>query len=486
MSKQLQTIVIDPGHGGTESVGGSSSNNAVSDNGLLEKDLTFDIARRTASVLKDAANVLLTRNADVNLSLAERADIARRNNAAVFLSIHFNGFRDKTIDGVETFVASKPNLQSENLAQNVLQNLVRVTKGNNRGIRFADMGVLIPNRHSPQTAACLAEISFLTNPAQARNLEDAAYRQQIAIALGDAVLNNLPKTSASQSFSFDEDDDLAPGDFQSLDYEALGGDPVFDIKLPVSKTSTNGDDIHSVKKRLIELGFDWITLDKKMDTATVDAIKLFQTIVSGKNSISGDGKIDVGKTTHSWLQAVNAPRWQTMPAGSQTEGFLNYELTDTNDTHDFGTDWMADAIRSAAAHYRDNYLKTNTSAALFTVNDVSLPRGGNTPDHAGHEAGLACDLQLPKTDGKSGGITYSAGNFDRNAARAILKALKAQSSVSNIYFNDPDLIAENLCSALSGHDNHIHFEVKPPARGTIERHDLKHYHSGGRLYQGSY
>ncbi|MBC7899597.1 MAG: hypothetical protein H7070_06040, partial [Saprospiraceae bacterium] len=68
----------------------------------------------------------------------------------------------------------------------------------------------------------------------------------------------------------------------------------------------------------------------------------------------------------------------------------------------------------------------------------------------------------------------------------ILKALKAQSSVSNIYFNDPDLIAENLCSALGGHDNHIHFEVKPPARGAIKRHDLKHYHSGGRLYQGSY
>ena len=48
MSNELKTIVIDAGHGGHGKVGGSSGNNAVGANGLLEKDLTLDIARRTA------------------------------------------------------------------------------------------------------------------------------------------------------------------------------------------------------------------------------------------------------------------------------------------------------------------------------------------------------------------------------------------------------------------------------------------------------
>ena len=472
MSNQY-TVVLDAGHGGAEKIGGSSPNNAVGAGNLREKDLTLDIARRTATVLKNDANVTLTRNADVNLSLAERADIARRQNASVFLSLHFNGFHDKAVDGTETFVATRANPASETLARLVLDNLVNVTQVANRGIKRADLGVLQPSRHLPQTAACLAEIAFLTHPEQAKRLADAAYRQQIAVALGDAVLKTLsPPASISPSQSFDYEDDLDWAYYQPLDSFALGDQPVFDIKKSVGKDSKNEDDIYAVKKRLIELGFDWITLNKKMDAATVDAIKLFQTIINGHNAISGDGKIDVGKNTHRWLQAVNAPRWQTMPAGSQAEGFLNFELSDTKDTHDFGVDWMSETIKSAAAHYRDNHLKTNTSAALLTVNDVSLAHGGNTPDHAAHEAGLSCDLQLPRADGKAGGINLTNKEdrkiYDRAAARAVLQALRAQKSVARIFFNDADLVKEGLCAKLNGHDDHIHFETKPPARGAIE------------------
>ena len=492
MSNELKTIVIDAGHGGHGKVGGSSGNNAVGANGLVEKDLTLDIARRTATVLKDSANVVLTRNADVNLSLIERADIARHNRASVFLSLHFNGFSDTSVDGTEVFIGSKAGTASERLAGDLLENLAHVTRAQKRGVKRADLGVLATGRQLPETSACLVEIAFLSNPAQAKDLEDRAYRQQIALALGDAVLKNLRGAHASQqgvSFEY-EDDDLGEQHFQSLDAGAMSGNPVFDISGTVSKTSTNGDDTFAVKKRLIQLGYDWITLDKKMDTTTVDAIKLFQTIIAGNNAISGDGKIDVGKNTHKWLQAINAPRWQTMPAGSQAEGFLNFELSDTKDTHDFGTHWIADTIKAAAAHYRDNYLKTHSSAALLTVNDVSLPHGGNTPDHDGHEAGLACDLQLPKTDGKAGGINLTIpaqkALYDRDAARAILNALRAQPNMSSIFLNDDVLIGEGLCARLKGHDHHIHFQINPPARGAIETDGMGYYHSGGRLYQGSH
>jgi N-acetylmuramoyl-L-alanine amidase len=487
MSYRRPVVVIDPGHGGNEKIGGSSPNNAAGANGLMEKDLTLDIARRTAAVLQDGVNVLLTRSADVNLSLAERASIARRNSADLFLSIHFNAFKDKKVDGVETFVARKTNPQSEIFAKNVLQNLVKITRSNNRGVRIADLGVIKPERHAPNSAACLVEIGYLTNPAQAEYLRDEAYRQQIAVALGNAIFNSLPKTSRRSNVALGVEDELEAPAYQQLDSVALGGDPVFEIKKSVGKSGDNReDDVYAVKERLIGLGFDWIKLDKKMDSKTIEAIKLFQTIIAGKNSISGDGRIDVGKDTYLWLQTENAPRWQTMPAGSQTEGFFNYELSDQKDTHDFGTNWMANTIRSTAAYYRDNYLKTNSSAALFTVNDVSLAQGGNTPDHAGHEAGLACDLQLPKKDGKAGGITYQDSQYDQNAARAVLKALNAQSNVTTIYFNDPVMTKADLCRTAPGHDNHIHFEIKPPARGVIERKDLMHYRSGGRLYQGSH
>ncbi|MEZ5426046.1 MAG: N-acetylmuramoyl-L-alanine amidase [Pyrinomonadaceae bacterium] len=297
-------------------------------------------------------------------------------------------------------------------------------------------------------------------------------------------------TSPAQGFSLGLDDELDERHFQPLEAVGLDGNPVFDIGESVGKSGKNKEaDILAVKKRLISLGYDWLTPDKTVSNVFIAAIKLFQTIISGKNSISGDGRIDVGGNTFKWLGAINAPRWQTMPAGSAAEGFFNFELTDTADKHDFGTDWMADAIKAAGGHYRDNYLKAHPSAALLTVNDVSLPHGGDTPDHAGHEAGLACDLQLPRTDGKAGGInltkTSDLSLYDRDAARAVLQALRAQTAVSRIFLNDNVLIKEGLCVWADGHDHHIHFEIKPPDRGAVETDGMGYYHSGGMLYQGS-
>jgi hypothetical protein len=87
----------------------------------------------------------------------------------------------------------------------------------------------------------------------------------------------------------------------------------------------------------------------------------------------------------------------------------------------------------------------------------------DTPQHAGHETGLACDMRLPRKDGQSGGITFEAQVYDRNTARAQLKALRVQPLFKRAFFNDPALIQEGLCARATGHDNHIHFEVGAPA-----------------------
>src|SRR4051794_12223467 len=182
---EAPTVVIDPGHGGAASVGGSSPNNASGPNGLLEKDVTLDLARRVAAALGGRARVLLTRTADENRSLADRAQVAHDANAAVFLSIHMNGFRDPSVDGSEAWVARGANDGSRRLARAVLDGVLSVTHVADRGVREEALGVLLPSRHSGTTAATLLEVAFLTNPDEAYRFAQESYRQALAEAIAD-------------------------------------------------------------------------------------------------------------------------------------------------------------------------------------------------------------------------------------------------------------------------------------------------------------
>jgi N-acetylmuramoyl-L-alanine amidase len=191
ISDRLPVIVIDPGHGGSQSIGGSSPNNATGPNGMLEKDLTLDLARRLRAILSPVANVALTRDGDVNLSLADRARAARDRHADLFLSIHLNGFKDLQTDGTEVWVAREANPQSRAFAQAILKHVQGVTGVKDRGVKQSDLGVILPNRHDPRTAACLLEVAFLTNPTQARRLAGESYRRRIAEAMASAVRQQI-------------------------------------------------------------------------------------------------------------------------------------------------------------------------------------------------------------------------------------------------------------------------------------------------------
>lgn len=228
------------------------------------------------------------------------------------------------------------------------------------------------------------------------------------------------------------------------------------------------EDVIAVKTRLIELGFDWLQPDSVAGPVTIQVIKLFQAIKNGFNRVGdprNDGRVDVGGDTLKWLQAVNAPRWQLMPAGSRDEGYINHNIADLSDQHDFGTNWLAEVLQATGARYKDRYLSTHPNAALLTINDVSLPRGGDTPLHATHETGLACDIRLPRKDGSVGGTTVlETAVYDRNAMRAMLKAFRQHELASRVLLSDQQLVSEGLCRAAQGHLNHAHFEIKPPVR----------------------
>lgn len=188
-------VVLDPGHGGRTVAGGSSPNNARGYNGLLERDLTLDLARRVVAAMSKrvTAEVRLTRTTDVNLSLADRAAAAKSANADVFVSLHFNGSDDPAVDGTEAWIAASPNARSQHLAQRLCSGVANAARIRNRGVRQRDLGVLKADRHTPNTAACLLEVAFLSNHDEASRLAQAQHldtlAEAVARSIGDALVS---------------------------------------------------------------------------------------------------------------------------------------------------------------------------------------------------------------------------------------------------------------------------------------------------------
>ena len=185
----LCDIVIDPGHGGDMAAGHSTPLGVRGPGGTLEKDVTLRLAQRLAAALGPAAR--LTRDSDTNLTLAARADIARSAGARAFVSLHANsgGPGER---GAEAWVHDRAGQSSKILAARVLAALAAlpdVPPG--RGVKTGQMAVLTPESLAPDTAACLLEIDFLSDPDGERRLDDdnavGAVAAALAAALRDAV-----------------------------------------------------------------------------------------------------------------------------------------------------------------------------------------------------------------------------------------------------------------------------------------------------------
>ena len=106
----IKTIVIDPGHGGKDP--GAVSGKA------REKEIVLDIALKLGSYIKNAypeVNVIYTRDRDVFVPLFQRAAIANKNDADLFISIHANAVARGMVQGTETYILgqhrTKDNLE---------------------------------------------------------------------------------------------------------------------------------------------------------------------------------------------------------------------------------------------------------------------------------------------------------------------------------------------------------------------------------------
>lgn len=180
-------LVLDPGHGGSAAVGGSSADRVVAPNRLHERDLTLDLARRLKALLAGDFDVHMTREADINLSLADRAGVARRLNADTFLSLHFNGDHDPGVNGTQAWIAKAGRNDGERLGRALIDHVAHVAQIRNCGVRRRDLGVLKTERHAANTAACLLEVSYLTNPREADQLAQESYRRALAEAIATGV-----------------------------------------------------------------------------------------------------------------------------------------------------------------------------------------------------------------------------------------------------------------------------------------------------------
>ena len=214
---QLNTVILDAGHGGKDPGG-------LGKYGTKEKDVVLDITRRVGRLLESNSGikVVYTRDEDVFVPLIDRTKIANDNNGKIFVSIHTNSNKNRKIQGFETYlmspgnsedaieVASRENSvikmeekvseyknlqgeslimatmtqssflkESENLAAQIQIELDKKLDTPNRGVKQAGFYVLV----GASMPNVLVEVGFLSNPNEEKRLKQDSYKDKIAEAI---------------------------------------------------------------------------------------------------------------------------------------------------------------------------------------------------------------------------------------------------------------------------------------------------------------
>lgn len=214
----VKTIVIDPGHGGTDP-------GCIGRSGLKEKDVVLDLALDLKKKLQEAGfEVFLTRESDIFIPLENRTVIANQKKADVFISLHVNSHHNKNRSGIQTFYLSLTQdsvvnelaaienatstrtlnemaetirkiirhskaLESRELAEKIQQNLVKCIRqsfpdAQDLGVRGGPFWVLIGG----EMPSVLIEVSHMSNSKEEARLKDKVYRQRIIEGIFEGIL----------------------------------------------------------------------------------------------------------------------------------------------------------------------------------------------------------------------------------------------------------------------------------------------------------
>ncbi len=200
---KIKKICLDPGHGGKDPGNRVGSNE--------EKRYTLLLAQEvSAQLVKAGLKVSMTRTDDTFIELPDRADIARRRTADLFVSIHFNSADSgrETVHGTEVycmtpagaastnarapgesgstgaFAGNRYNDQNVFLAYQVQRSLTRGLEVPDRGVRRARFAVL----RDATMPATLIESGFMSHPTEGQKIFTADYRKKLARGIVDGLL----------------------------------------------------------------------------------------------------------------------------------------------------------------------------------------------------------------------------------------------------------------------------------------------------------
>jgi N-acetylmuramoyl-L-alanine amidase len=218
----VRTIVLDPGHGGTDP-------GCLGKSGSREKDIVLDVAHALRKMLveKGGLDVVLTRESDIFVPLENRTVIANQKRADLFVSIHANATRNRKRTGIEAFylnfspdpavneTAARENATSaKNISEmkDIIQAIVRNSKiqeskelaekihggllrsisvkygpMNSLGVKGGPFWVLIGG----EMPSMLVEISHLSNAQEEARLRSPAYRAVIVQGIYDGIMNYI-------------------------------------------------------------------------------------------------------------------------------------------------------------------------------------------------------------------------------------------------------------------------------------------------------
>jgi N-acetylmuramoyl-L-alanine amidase len=170
-------VVIDPGHGGKDP-------GAISPIGLMEKDVVLPVSLEVARLLRQAGHeVIMTRQIDVFLELDDRAEVANRRDADLFVSIHADSADNRDARGFTVYVRRGASSGSQTVANAVVRSLDSGSGLGSRGVREANYRVLVRT----ECPAILVELGFLSNRQDASLLRQDAVQKKLARCIAEGI-----------------------------------------------------------------------------------------------------------------------------------------------------------------------------------------------------------------------------------------------------------------------------------------------------------
>ncbi|MBR5850940.1 MAG: N-acetylmuramoyl-L-alanine amidase [Bacteroidaceae bacterium] len=274
--KKPFTVVIDAGHGGVDpgALGKKSQ----------EKNINFNVSNRLGKMINEAypeVKVIYTRTTDVKIPLARRADIANKENANLFISIHSNASKNRNANGCQTFtlgagsdaeakaaamyenevILSEDNFEetyqgfdprssesyiifelmrshdmemSVKLAEMVQKGMLKTTSLNDRGVSSAGFLVL----HRTVMPSILVELGFITNSKDESLIASKEGQEKLAKGIFDGFANYYELYGRSKEAKKSADTPTTA----KKESSAKSDRPVFKIQIMASESELKSND----------------------------------------------------------------------------------------------------------------------------------------------------------------------------------------------------------------------------------------------------